>query len=275
VASVLDRIVQAKRRQVEQAKAEVPIETLQGRISTVNRPRNFYSAVTKQPIRKVNLIAELKKASPSAGVIRADFDVQALAQIYSDAGADAISVLTDEPFFQGSLEFIQQIKRVTPLPVLCKDFIVDEYQIYESRAYGADAILLITEVLTPARLMDMLILASTLKMTSLIEVHTADSLLAVRKTVGFPHERYSLLGINNRDLHDQTTDIGNTLRLIDLVDQESLEALVSESGIKTANDVDKLAGAGIRAVLIGETLMRADDVEAKITELLGPMSVPT
>jgi len=275
VASILDKIVEAKKEHLNQRKQQVPVEKLQALALAAGRPRNFYAAVTKQPIRKVNLIAELKKASPSAGVIREDFDVQKLAGIYAEAGADAISVLTDEPFFQGRLEYIQQVRQATPLPVLRKDFIIDEYQIYESRAYGADAVLLITEILAPARLMDMLILASMLKMTTLIEVHTVESLLAVRKTIGFPHERYSLLGINNRDLHTQTTDIGNTLRLLDMLDEESIEATCSESGIKTSEDVDKLSAAGVRAVLIGETLMRADDIGAKINELLGPVPTET
>lgn len=271
MATVLEKIVDVKKQEVERRKKEVPVEELQTRILTVNRPRNFYSAVAKQPIRKVNLIAEIKKASPSAGLIRPDFDPAAIAKIYTDAGADALSVLTDETFFQGKLDYIQDVKRVTPLPVLRKDFIIDEYQIYEARAYGADAILLITEILTTGQLLDMLILASTLKMTSLIEVHSADSLLLVRKTVGFPHERYSLLGINNRDLHSQTVDIGNTLRLMGLLDDESRQAVVSESGIKTAADIEKLAAAGVNAVLIGETFMRAENIAQKIEELLGPM----
>ena len=271
MATVLEKIVEVKKQEVERRKKEVPVEELQTRILTINRPRNFYSAVAKYPIRKVNLIAEIKKASPSAGVIRPDFDPVQIAQIYTDAGADALSVLTDETFFQGKLDYIQDVKRVSPLPVLRKDFIIDEYQIYEARAYGADAILLIAEILSSSQILDMLILASTLKMTSLIEVHNADSLMQVRKTVGFPHERYSLLGINNRDLHSQTVDIGNTLRLMNLLDDESREAVVSESGIKTADDIEKLAAAGVSAVLIGETFMRADNIAQKIEELLGPM----
>ena len=194
-----------------------------------------------------------------------------IAQIHTYAGFDVLSVLTDESFFQVKLDYIQDVKRVSPLPVLRKDFIIDEYQIYEARAYGADAILLIAEILSSSQILDMLILASTLKMTSLIEVHNADSLMQVRKTVGFPHERYSLLGINNRDLHSQTVDIGNTLRLMNLLDDESREAVVSESGIKTADDIEKLAAAGVSAVLIGETFMRADNIAQKIEELLGPM----
>jgi len=271
VGTVLDNIVEAKRVEVQQRKSRVPIEELQSKALGLDRPRNFYAAVTKQPLRKVNLIAEIKKASPSAGVIREPFDPEELANIYTEAGADALSVLTDEQFFQGKLEYIQLVKKVSPLPVLRKDFIVDEYQIYEARAYGADAVLLIAEVLTAAQIMDMLILASTLKMTSLIEVHSAESLLTVRRTVGFPHERYSLLGINNRDLHTQTVDIANTLRLIGMLEEEMRENVVSESGIKTAADIDKLAKAGVRAVLIGETFMRAPDIAAKIEELLGPI----
>ncbi len=271
MATVLDKIVEAKKKEVALRKSQVPVEELQARAIHVDRPRNFYSAVTRQPLRKVNLIAEIKKASPSAGIIRQDFDPQRIAEIYTEAGADALSVLTDEQFFLGRLEFIQQVKQVSPLPVLRKDFIIDEYQIYEARAYGADAVLLITEILTPSQMLDMLILASTLKMTSLIEVHSVESLLTVRKTVGFPHERYSLLGINNRDLHTQTIDLGNTLRLMDMLDEDLREEVVSESGIKTREDIEKLAAAGVRAVLIGETFMRENDITAKIEELLGPL----
>jgi len=269
--TVLDQIVETKKAEVHHRRECVSVEELQARALQVDRPRNFYAAVTKQPLRKVNLIAEIKKASPSAGLIRPDFDPEDLAKTYTEAGADALSVLTDETYFQGSLDFIQRIKKISPLPVLRKDFIIDEYQVYESRAYGADAILLITEILTAGQIIDMLILASTLKMTSLIEVHSPESLLTVRRTVGFPHERYSQLGINNRDLHSQTVDIGTTLRLIDMLEEDMREDLVSESGIKTAADIDKLSKAGVRAVLIGETFMRERDIAAKIEELLGPV----
>lgn len=271
MGTVLDKIVEAKRAEVRQRKAQTSIEELQGRALQVDRPRNFYAAVTKQPLRKVNLIAEIKRASPSAGVIREPFDPEELARIYTDAGADALSVLTDEPFFQGKLEYIPRVKTVTHLPVLRKDFIIDEYQVWEARAYGADAILLIAEILTPGQIIDLLILASTLKLTSLIEVHSPESLLTVRRTVGFPHERYSILGINNRNLATQTVDITNTLRLMDMLDEEMRDEVVSESGIKTAADIDRLVAKGVRAVLIGETFLRAPDIAAKIEELLGPM----
>lgn len=274
MSTMLEKIIEAKRTQVAHAQRQRPIEQLQSQIETLMRPRNFYAAVTKQPIRGVNLIAEIKKASPSAGVIRQDFDPVKIAQIYTQAGADAISVLTDEQFFGGKLQYIQQVKQVSDLPVLRKDFIIDEYQIYESRAAGADAILLIAEVIPPAQLIDMLILASMLRMTSLIEVHTVETLLTVRKTVGFPHERYSLLGINNRDLHTGQTDIGTTLRLADLVEESTRETLISESGIETNQDIQKLVSAGIRAVLIGQAFMAANDIAAKVEQIIGPMPSP-
>jgi indole-3-glycerol phosphate synthase len=271
VGTVLEKIVDVKKREVEARKRQVPIEDLQARSLSVDRPRNFYAAITKQPLRKVNLIAEIKKASPSAGLIRQDFDPATLAKLYTHAGADALSVLTDETFFQGRLEFLQQVKKVTPLPILRKDFIIDEYQIYESRAYGADAILLIMEILTPEQLFDMLLLAGTLKLTSLIEVHSEESILAVRNAVGLPQERFSLLGINNRDLHTQTVDIENTIKLAGMLNESEREVLVSESGIKTADDIDRLAAADVKAVLVGETFMRSDNIEAKVEELLGPI----
>lgn len=272
MGTVLEKIVEVKLREVEERKKKVPIEELQAKSLSVDRPRNFYAAITKQPLRKVNLIAEIKKASPSAGLIRKDFDPAELAKIYTQAGADAISVLTDETFFQGKLEFLQQVKKVTPLPILRKDFIIDEYQIYEARAYGADAILLIMEILTPEQLFDMLLLAGTLKLTSLIEVHSAESVLAVRKAIGMPQERFSLLGINNRDLHTQRVDIENTIKLSAMLNESEKEVLVSESGIKTADDIERLAAADVKAVLIGETFMRAENIEEKIEELLG--SIP-
>lgn len=268
--TILEEIVASKRVEVEEQKRRESLDDLQSKIARAGRARNFYSAITKTPVRKVNLIAEIKKASPSAGVIRDDFDPKEIAKIYTESGADAISVLTDEKYFQGRLEYIQQVREVTNLPVLRKDFIIEDYQIYQSRAYGADAILLIAEILTPGQILDMLILASSMHMTSLIEVHGADNLLQVRKTVGFPHKRYSLLGINNRDLHVQKTDVGNTMRLASLLDEEDCERLVSESGIRTAGDIDKLVSVGVRGVLIGETILRSDDICGKIEELLGP-----
>ena len=181
-----------------------PVEKLRERIASMERPRNFFHAVTDDPKNRkkcVNLIAEVKKASPSAGLIRSDFDPVAIASAYAAAGADAISVLTDEKYFQGKLDYIQQVRDAISLPVLRKDFIIDSYQVYESRAAGADAILLIAECLETSELIDLQILATELNLTCLIEVHDIENLMRVRdQVIGFPHRSYSLLGINNRDL---------------------------------------------------------------------------
>jgi indole-3-glycerol phosphate synthase len=226
--------------------------------------------VTKKPAngRPVNLIAEIKKASPSAGVIRADFDPVAIAHSYAAAGADALSVLTDETYFQGHLDYIKTVRDVVPTPVLRKDFIIDPYQVYEARVAGADAILLIAECLDTSQMIDLQILATELNMTCLIEVHDMENLIRVRdRVIGFPHRSYSLIGINNRDLRTFKTDLGTTLRLSELV--ENRDVLVAESGINSRFDVDKLADAGVRAILVGESLMRSDDIAAKVKELLG------
>jgi len=208
----------------------------------------------------------VKKASPSLGVIRHDFDPVAIAQAYAAAGADALSVLTDGPGFMGELGFIHAIRDVVKLPVLRKDFILDPYQVYESRAAGADAILLIAECLETSELIDLQILATELHLTCLIEVHDVENLMRVLDhVIGFPHRSYSLLGINNRDLRTFKTDLGTTLRATDLIDDKSV--LVSESGIATPADVRKLRAAGVRAVLVGETLMRSGDVAATVNEL--------
>ena len=229
--------------------------------------RNFYKAVTKPNSRGINVIAEIKKASPSAGVIRADFDPVAIAQTYKKCGAAAISVLTDEKYFQGRLEYIEQVRQPVDLPILRKDFIIDLWQIYESRAAGADAILLIAEVLKPGELMDFMIAAAELSLTVVLEVHQADTLLAVRSMIGFPKKGYSVLGINNRDLDTMQVDLNTTSRLAGLLDNK--EELVAESGVKTRADVEKLKKAGVKAVLIGQVLCESTNIEQKFAELFG------
>jgi len=267
LANILDQIVADKREEVRQRRAKTSMERLQERIAGLPRCRNFYKAVTKRNIRGVNVIAEVKKASPSAGVIRPDFDPVAIARTYEKSGADAISVLTDENYFQGRLEYVAQVKEAVSLPVLRKDFIVDMWQVYESRAAGADAILLIAEALTPGNLMDLMIAAGELGMTVLLEVHDVDSVLAVRSLIGFPKKGYSVLGINNRDLTTMQVDIRTTARLASLLEDDV--ELVSESGIKTRADVQKLKSIGVRAILIGQTLCEIPDIEAKFNELFG------
>ena len=267
MANVLDRIIADKRIEVCCRQSQKSLDQLKEQIGALPRCRNFYKAVTKPNLRGINVIAEVKKASPSAGVIRGDFDPVAIAQTYQRCGADAVSVLTDEKYFQGKLDYIDQIRRVVDLPVLRKDFIIDLWQVYESRAAGADAILLIAEALKPGELIDLMIAAAELTLTVLLEVHAADTLLAVRSLIGFPKRGYSVLGINNRDLATMQVDLNTTSRLAGLLDNKN--DLVAESGIKTRADVDKLKSIGVGAVLIGQTLCEHPDIEEKFNELFG------
>ena len=269
---ILSKIIEHKKLEVQQQRGCVSGEQLQEQIDRLPRPRNFFKAVTKSPVRRLNLIAEIKGSSPSAGVIRKDFDPVAIARQYEQAGADAISVLTDEKFFGGSLAYIAQVKEAVGVPVMRKDFIIDPYQIYESRAAGADAILLIAEALVPGLLMDLLILAGRLNLSVLLEVHKAELLLRCRSIVGFPTLGYTVLGINNRDLETFEVDISHTCRLASMLDNQP--GLVSESGISSRADVEKLKEAGCTAVLIGQTLMEAANIGGKIEELLGPIGSP-
>ncbi len=265
MANILDKIIADKRAEIQSRQSRTSLEKLKEQVRSLPKCRNFYKAVTKLNSRGINVIAEVKKASPSAGVIREDFDPVAIAQIYKKCGADAISVLTDEKYFQGRDEYINQIRQAVDLPVLRKDFIIDPWQVYESRAVGADAILLIAEVLKPGELMDMMITAAELTLTVLLEVHQADTLLLVRSLVGFPKKGYSVFGINNRNLTTMEVDLNTTSRLAELIDNKN--ELVAESGIKTRADVEKLKAVGVRAVLIGQTLCEHPDIEQKFAEL--------
>ena len=234
--------------------------------------RNFFAAVTRRRNpHHTAVIAEIKRRSPSAGLIRPEYEGEGfspefIARRYHEAGAAAISCLTDEEFFGGSLSFIRRIKEVVPLPVLRKDFIIDPWQLWESRAYGADAVLLIAECLAEGPMVDLLILAQRLGLTVLLEVHEMDNLLRVRPHVGFPHPSYGLLGINNRDLSSMKTDLNHTLRLADMVEDRCV--LVSESGIKTPQDLKRLREVGVNIVLVGEHLMRQPDPGEALEQLL-------
>jgi indole-3-glycerol phosphate synthase len=267
IPDILQQIVETKKAEILAAKGRSPEGELRRRAGDMEGPRNFFAAMTKEPDGLVNVIAEIKKASPSAGVMKGDFDAVATARIYHAAGADALSVLTDEQYFHGKLEYIQQVKAAVPLPVLRKDFIIDPYQVWEARAAGADAVLLIAEILTDSLMIDLQILAAELRLTTLVEVHEMDSLLRVRSTIGFPLRSYSLLGINNRDLRTFTTDLSTTIRLAEFVEDKQI--LVAESGIKTKADVQRMVGAGVRSLLIGETLMRSADVGGEMANLKG------
>ena len=275
--AVLAEIVAHKREEIERGKAALPMSELEGLVAQAEPPRNFFGAVTRHPDAvHFSVIAEIKRRSPSAGLIRPEyadspsgagggFKPETIARAYHANGAAAISCLTDEKFFGGHLSYIERIKEAVPLPVLRKDFIIDPWQLWESRAAGADAILLIAECLNDSEIVDLLILSQQLQMTALLEVHDMENLLRVRPYVGFPHAGYGLLGINNRDLSTMTVDLSHTLRLTDLVEQRSI--LVSESGIKTRDDLLRLRSVGVRIALVGEHLMKQDDPGAALAAL--------
>ncbi|MHC5006941.1 MAG: indole-3-glycerol phosphate synthase TrpC [Planctomycetota bacterium] len=268
MSSILDNIIARKRVEVEKAKSNTPLETLKQRVAEMSRPRNFFAAVVsdRRPPR-ARVIAEIKRRSPSAGSIGNNFDLVRIARQYHEAGAAAISCLTDEDDFGGHLGYIKQIKDAVLLPVLRKDFIVDQYQVWESRAAGADAILLIADVLEESRLLDMMILARELSMTTVVEVHDVDRMLKVRHYIGFPHAGYSLLGINNRNLKTMETDLSHTFRLLEFVTDKN--RVVSESGISSGADLAKLRQRGVNIVLVGEHLLRQPDPGQALRELLG------
>lgn len=267
MANILDKIIADKRAEIRSRQSETSLDDLKQQIRSLPKCRNFYKAVTKPNRRGLNVIAEVKKASPSAGLICEDFDPVKIAQIYEKCGADAVSVLTDEKYFQGRLEYMNQIRKEVDVPVLRKDFIIDLWQVYESRAAGADAILLIAEALKPGELMDLMIAAAELSLTVLLEVHHADTLLSVRSLIGFPKKGYSVLGINNRNLTTMQVDLNTTSRLAGLLDNKN--ELVAESGVITRADVEKLMSVGVRAVLVGQTLCAQPNIEEKFTELFG------
>ncbi|MHC4416532.1 MAG: indole-3-glycerol phosphate synthase TrpC [Planctomycetota bacterium] len=265
---VLDKILARKRIEVAKAKSTTPLDLLQARVAKMPRPRNFFAAVVNERGRRhPRVIAEIKRRSPSAGDIANDFDPVRIAKQYHEAGAAAISCLTDEEDFGGHLGYVQQIRDAVPLPVLRKDFIVDQYQIWESRAAGADAVLLIAEVLEEGQILDMMILARELSMTTLVEAHDVDRLLKIRHYIGFPHAGYSLLGINNRDLRTMKTDLSHIFRLLEFI--ENRKVVVCESGVRSATDLGRLRQRGVNIALVGEHLLRQPDPGQALRELLG------
>ncbi|MCP4839226.1 MAG: indole-3-glycerol phosphate synthase TrpC [Planctomycetes bacterium] len=265
----LAKIIEHKRVEVAEKRSQRSLDELKARVADAPPPRNFFSAVaTGLGPGGVNVIAEVKKRSPSAGEIRADFDPVDIALQYENAGAVAISCLTDDRFFGGSIDTIDAIKASVSLPVLRKDFLIDTWQVWEARAAGADAVLLISECLSEGQMMDMLILAHELDMTALVEVHDIENLLRVRRHVGFPHPGYMLLGINNRNLTTMKTDISHTVRMLELVDDHR-DILVTESGIRTTSDIERMVRHGIRRFLIGESLLRQHSPGQALRELLG------
>ncbi len=254
---MLDRIIAQKRMDVEQRKSIMPLSRLKERIAQQPAPLDFALALGGDHTR---LIAEVKRASPSRGVICPDFNPVELARSYAQGGAAAISVLTEANYFDGSIDYLAAIREKTQLPLLRKDFIFDPYQVYESRAYGADALLLIVSILSQEQLEELLSLSHSLGLSCLVEVHNEGeverALLSQAK----------IIGINNRDLATFTVDINTTRRLRPLIPQE--RTVVSESGIRSRSDVEKLRGWGVNAVLVGEALVTASDVPAMVRELI-------
>jgi indole-3-glycerol phosphate synthase len=273
--TILQRIVETKCAEVERARHARTLDPIRAEAAAASPPRDFYHAVAPvaQPPSAVNatgpdirLIAEIKKSSPSAGLIRADFDPAAIARVYAAHGAAALSVLTDRTYFLGDLSFIAAVKGAVELPVLRKDFIVDEFQVYESRAAGADAVLLIAAILTPPQIESYCGLAAELGMASLIEVHDADEALAVIPILAA--QQRAILAINNRNLATQQIDL-KTTPLVARTLPPGMPC-VAESGLRTREDIQAMQQAGACAVLIGETFMRAADIGAKVRELMGP-----
>ncbi|MBL7156702.1 MAG: indole-3-glycerol phosphate synthase TrpC [Candidatus Omnitrophica bacterium] len=255
---ILSKIINEKRKEIERARVEMPEQKLKGLAKKIYIKSAFKRNIARP--HHINLIAELKKASPSRGIIRGDFNPLKIALTYQANGAGAVSVLTDERFFEGNLKTLKDIKGKITIPLLRKDFIIDEYQVYESLYYGADAILLIAQILTEAELTGFYKIAKNLGMDVLMEVHNEEDVEKALKTGA------SIIGINNRELSTFKVDLSTTQRLIRLIPEGKVR--VSESGIKTYEDVMFLKSLGINAVLIGEAFMETDDIAAKMREIL-------
>ena len=254
---ILDQIVKSKKMEVEESKKMYPLSAVKEGLKNITPARNFKKAVAEG---KCAVIAEVKRKSPSRGLIRNHFDPLEIADIYEKNGAAAISVLTDEPFFGGSKEFLTKIKEKVRLPVLRKDIILDPYQVYETKRLGADAILFIAR-LVQKDLAEYIRLAETLDLFPLVEIHSAEDLdWALRAGA-------ELIGINNRDLSTFETGLQTSLKLASLVPKGKIA--VAESGIQSREDIEILMQAGIQAFLVGETFMKADDIGEKLRELVG------
>jgi indole-3-glycerol phosphate synthase len=267
IPDVLLRICADTRTEVALRKSKTPVEALRQKIGgRLDRPRGFGAALKDATVRgKYGLIAEIKKASPSGGLIRPDFDPAMLARAYRDGGAACLSVLTDEKYFQGSAEDFKAARAAVELPVLRKDFIVDPWQIYESRAMGADCILLIMACLSDADARELEALARGMDMDVLAEVHNEREL---QRALGL---ETSLIGINNRNLRTLKTDLATTEHLAPLVPPDRF--LIAESGIKDTDDLRRLSAVGPNCYLVGESLMRQEDVTAAVQTLLGDCGI--
>jgi indole-3-glycerol phosphate synthase len=257
--SILKEILENTRQEICVSKKIMPLEQLK---EMPGFQRHCFSLVKALHREEVSIIAEIKKASPSKGVIRKDFDSYAIAREYADNGASAISMLTDKKYFQGNIRFISDVRASVSLPILRKDFIIDSYQITEAKAFGADAVLLIAAALEPQQLHDLHNEANDLGLDCLVEVHSEQELATLNL------KQLKIVGINNRNLSDFTIDVTTTLRVAQNIPNGII--IVSESGISNRADIDHLAAHGIHAVLVGESLMRAESPGKALKSLLNP-----
>ena len=257
---ILKKILARKAEEVAEREAAIPLLEMQARAGGADAPRGFLKALRRRvESGHAAVIAEIKKASPSKGVLRDPFDPAAIAASYEQGGAACLSVLTDIDFFQGSDAYLQQARAACALPVLRKDFVTDSYQVYEARALGADCILLIVAALEDALLKDLLLLADELQLDTLVEVHDADEMARALATPA------PLIGVNNRDLRTFETSLETTFEL--MTDFPDDRLLVTESGIHTANDVSLMRERGVHTFLVGEAFMRAEQPGEKLSEL--------
>ncbi len=256
---ILDSIIAHKQKELEIEQQQVPLAVLESKLANLPSTKNFQGAITLPG--NINLIAEVKKKSPSKGIIREDFDPIQIAETYAENGTAAVSVLTDVLFFDGSLEYLSSIRDVVDVPLLRKDFTIAPYHIYQARVAGADAILLIVAALTSEQLRKFMDIAASLSLASLVEVHTEAELeIALDANA-------EIIGINNRDLRTFRTDLATTFRLRESIPAEKV--VVSESGIYTRADVELLREAGVNAILVGESLMRSPDIGEQVRKLIG------
>jgi len=260
--SILDQIVVTKREEITAAKQRVPLAELRERLPDSPDVPNFFDALANG--NSIRLIAEVKKASPSKGIIREDFDPVSIAKTYEQSGAACISVLTDETYFQGHLDYLSEIRNCVQIPLLRKDFILDEYQIVEARLAGASAVLLIAECLDDCNLRALHNSAIELGLTPLVEFYEPENLTRVLEAGAV------LIGVNNRDLKTFKTDLNHTIEMRRRIPPECL--LVGESGIHSHEDVKRLAAAGVEAILVGEHLMASQDIGDAVRRLLGTVS---
>ncbi|TAM25344.1 MAG: indole-3-glycerol phosphate synthase TrpC [Rhodanobacter sp.] len=260
MADILNRILARKVEEIAERSAQLPLEALAARVDGLPPTRGFAAALEAKIDQGLPaVIAEVKKASPSKGVIRPEFDPAAIAKSYEAGGAACLSVLTDKDFFHGSEEFLRQARDACSLPVLRKDFVIDPYQVYEARAIGADCILLIVAALSDAALLDLSMLAAELDLDVLCEVHDVEEL---ERALALP---VPLVGVNNRNLRTFETSLETSLELQELMEYDRI--MVTESGIRTAEDVALLRDAGINAFLVGEAFMRADNPGLELQRL--------